>query len=79
MASAKLAEGEELGSNLLHIAQRIPANSGGLAAGGFLARAGQGSPRAPSTLAGACTIGFWISASQPAIQFGSSQVRRGGR
>ncbi len=28
-----VAEGEELGSNLLHVAQRTPANSGGVVSG----------------------------------------------
>jgi hypothetical protein len=41
MALGKLAEGEELGSNLLHVSQRTPANSGGR---GAWQRRGQGRP-----------------------------------
>lgn len=45
-----MAEGEELASNLLHVAQRTLA---GVVSG---KGTGQGRPRAPSPLAGACTI-----------------------
>jgi hypothetical protein len=52
-ASVKVAEGEELGSNLLRVAQRIPANSGGLA-GRVSGKGGQNPPLGAEHWQGAC-------------------------